>query len=63
MTESCRESRFFQKHGDEERVLGEIRLQLFHDEELVESCGTSNEREINDAHSAARELRVQTVSP
>ena len=57
------EARLLEEHEDELRVLGHVLLEDLHHEELVEPARTSNEREVDDAHPAARELRDQAVAP
>ena len=56
------EARLVEEHPDEVRVLGEVRPELLDDEELVEPPGPAHEREVDDAHAAARELGDEAVA-
>src|SRR5262249_17655204 len=52
---------FLEKHGHVVRVLGELRPELLDCDELAEPSGPMSGREIDDAHSAGRDLGDEAV--
>src|ERR1017187_3800412 len=63
MNQACGESSLFEEHRDVRLVVAQLRLQLFHDQELAEATRPLGGREVNVSHPTSRQLSDEVILP
>lgn len=56
------ETRLVEEHRGVDGIVGELALELLHDDELLEAAGAAGFGQMDDAHAATRQLSNQPIA-